>query len=239
MDAVILAAGLGTRLRPHTLHTPKPLLPIQGRPILDWTLGALPAGVDRVVVVVHYLAEQVESYLRGQSWFRAWKTVFQGEPRGTGDALLRCRDQLHSERFLVLNGDDLFGARDLARLAECPAGVLVHAVDEPRKFGIVFVKADGTLDKLVEKPPLDGRQLANTGAYVFPRSVFDIELKLSPRGEYEITDYVSTLATRQPVHVVEAQFWLPIGTEEAWRNAEKQDLRGALTKSAVEKPATD
>jgi NDP-sugar pyrophosphorylase family protein len=228
MDAVILAAGLGTRLRPHTLHTPKPLLPIQGRPILDWTLGALPAAVERVVVVVHYLAEQVESYLQSQKHFRDFQTVFQDQPRGTGDALLRCLDHLKSDRFLVLNGDDLFGARDLAHLADCPAAVLVHAVDEPRKFGIAFVKPDGTLEKLVEKPPLDGRRLANTGAYLFPRSVFDIELKLSPRGEYEITDYVTTLAARQPVHVVEAQFWLPIGTEEAWKNAEKQDLQTAL-----------
>ena len=64
MDAIILAAGLGTRLRPHTLTTPKPLLPIRGRPILDWTLGALPEAVGRVVVVTHYLADQVEAYLR-------------------------------------------------------------------------------------------------------------------------------------------------------------------------------
>jgi bifunctional UDP-N-acetylglucosamine pyrophosphorylase/glucosamine-1-phosphate N-acetyltransferase len=230
MDAVILAAGLGTRLRPYTLQTPKPLLPVQGRPILDWTLGALPAAVDRVVVVVHYLAEQVESYLQRQKHFRDWRTVFQDQPRGTGDALLRCREQLKSDCFLVLNGDDLFGARDLARLAACPAGVMVHGVDEPRKFGIAFVKADGTLEKLVEKPALDGRRLANTGAYLFPRAVFDIELKLSPRGEYEITDYVTALAARQPVHVVEAHFWLPIGTEEAWRNAEKQDLPSVLSR---------
>ena len=54
MDAVILAAGLGTRLRPHTLTTPKPLLPIQGRPILDWTIGALPPSVNRLLVVTHY-----------------------------------------------------------------------------------------------------------------------------------------------------------------------------------------
>ena len=115
MDAILLAAGLGTRLRPHTLHTPKPLLPVRGRPILDWTLGALPATVDRVIVVVHYLAEQMESYLRGQTHFRDWVTVPQGNPRGTGDALRRCQPFVRSERFLVLNGDDLFGAADLAR----------------------------------------------------------------------------------------------------------------------------
>jgi NDP-sugar pyrophosphorylase family protein len=221
MDAIILAAGLGTRLRPHTLHTPKPLLKVQGRPILDWILGALPPSVDRVVVVVHFLAEQVEAYCRSQQWFSRWETVFQDKPQGTGDALRQCSTQINSDHFLVLNGDDLFGARDLKALAKKPAGVLVHPVEEPRKFGIAFLKPDGTLEKLVEKPPLDGRHLANTGAYVFPRRVFDIEIPLSARGEYEITDYVSKLATQQAFHVVEARFWLPIGTEEAWRKAEE------------------
>src|SRR5262245_45964256 len=106
MDAIILAAGFGTRLRPHTLTTPKPLLPIGGRPILDWILGALPKspsplplapeagargketllsppegerdwgeGVDRIVVVVHYLAEQIEDYLSRQKHFAQWQTV--------------------------------------------------------------------------------------------------------------------------------------------------------------------
>jgi len=225
---VILAAGLGTRLRPHTLTTPKPLLLVRGRPILDWILGALPPSVDRIVVVVHYLAEQVETYLRSQPWFSRFATVFQESPRGTGDALRQCRPRLTSDHFLVLNGDDLFGARDLKALAEKPAGVLVHAVDEPRKFGIAFLKPDGTLEKLVEKPDLDGRRLANTGAYVFPREVFDIELRLSPRGEYEITDYVTTLARQRPFHVVQAEFWFPIGTEEAWKRAEQQELETVL-----------
>lgn len=224
MDAILLAAGLGTRLRPHTLHTPKPLLPVQGRPILDWIIGALPAGVDRLIVVVHYLAEQVEAYLRRQTWVRDVVVVPQIEPRGTGDALRRCQAHVRSSKFFVLNGDDLFGAADLARLAQCPAGLLVHSVVEPRRFGIAFLKPDGTLEKLVEKPDLPGPRLANTGAYLFPREVFDIEIGLSPRGEYEITDYVTSLAQRQPVHVIECKFWLPIGTEEAWKQAEAMEL---------------
>src|SRR5207244_4479957 len=212
MDAVILAAGFGTRLRPYTLQTPKPLLRVAGRPLLDWTLGALPPVVERVLVVVHYLADQIEAYLRDQEHFGQWLTVHQAVPRGTGDALRACRQQIRSSRFMVLNGDDLYGARDLAALVDWPAAVLVHPVDEPRRFGIAFVRPDGTLERLVEKPDLDGRQLANTGAYLFPQEVFDTELKLSSRGEYEITDYVSALAARRAVQGVRANSWLPIGT---------------------------
>jgi bifunctional UDP-N-acetylglucosamine pyrophosphorylase/glucosamine-1-phosphate N-acetyltransferase len=225
MDAIILAAGLGTRLRPHTLQTPKPLLPVQGRPILDWTLGALPPEVDRVLVVTHYLSEQIEEYLHGQKHFSQWRTVRQENPRGTGDAVRACREQVRSERFLVLNGDDLFGAADLAKLASCSAGVLCQPVDQPRQFGIAFRKPDGTLERLVEKPDLDGRQLANTGAYVFPRGVFDIPLTLSPRNEYEVTQYIDELATKQTVEVVEATFWLPISTVEVWQAAQTRDLQ--------------
>jgi NDP-sugar pyrophosphorylase family protein len=233
MDAVILAAGLGTRLRPYTLQTPKPLLEVRGRPILDWALGALPAAVDRVVVVVHYLADQIETYLRTQNRFAQWTAVRQDQPRGTGDALRACRSFLRSERFLVLNGDDLFGAADLAALARTPAGLLVHPVDEPRRFGIAFLRPDGTLERLVEKPNLEGRQVANTGAYLFPQTVFNSELHLSARGEYEITDYVTALAESQAVQVVQAGFWLPIGTVEVWQQAQQVDLEAILTPSVA------
>ncbi|HEV3203997.1 MAG TPA: nucleotidyltransferase family protein [Gemmataceae bacterium] len=229
MDAVILAAGLGTRLRPYTLETPKPLLKIKGKPILDWSLGALPRTVNRVMVVVHYLADQVEAYMHSQTHFQNWVTVNQERPRGTGDAVRSCRPHILSEKFLVLNGDDLFGAADLAALSRCSAGVLCHPVDDPRRFGIAFLKPDGTLEKLVEKPALDGRFLANTGAYVFPRHVFDIDLPLSPRGEYEITDYVGQLALQQPVQVIKAGFWLPIGTVEVWQKAQHENLDKVLT----------
>src|SRR5262245_9931262 len=112
MDAVILAAGLGKRLRPYTLTTPKPLLPVQGRPVIDWTLASLPPLVDRIIVVVHYLAGQIQGYLESQTHFSDWCTVHQSEPRGSGDALQSCAEHIRSDRFLVINGDDLFGAAD-------------------------------------------------------------------------------------------------------------------------------
>ena len=159
----------------------------------------------------------------------AWEVVRQEQPRGTGDAVRSCRERLRSDTFLVLNGDDLYGAADLEKLARCPAGLLVHPVDEPRRFGIAFLRPDGSLDRLVEKPPLEGRQLANIGAYAFPLTIFDTELTLSARGEYEVTDYVTALAQKQRVEVVPAGFWLPIGTAEVWQSAQAMDLAAVMT----------
>ena len=227
MDAIILAAGKGTRLRPYTDATPKPLLAVQGRPILDWIVGALPP-VDRLVVVVNYLAEQVEAYLATQPHVRDWTTVRQAEPRGTGDALMSCKDAVRSDRVLVLNGDDLIGRADLAALAAVPAGILAHPVEDPASYGILFRHPDGTLKEVIEKPRgLPAPQLANIGGYVFPRAVFDLTLPLSPRGEYEITDAVAQLAARGGFAVVEAGYWLPIGTVEQWQAAQIADVAAA------------
>jgi NDP-sugar pyrophosphorylase family protein len=224
MDAVILAAGKGTRLRPHTLTTPKPLLPVQGRPLLDWSLAALPAAVRRVVVVVNYLAEQFDAYLPTQRHVRHWATVRQTEPRGTFDAVRAAAPLVSGDTVMVLNGDDLYGAADLAALAATPAGLLAHEVAEPRQFGVVFPSPDGTLERLVEKPDLDGPRPANIGAYLLPRRALELDVPLSPRGEYEITDAVAAVAARQALRVVPASFWLPIGTVEAWQAAQTADL---------------
>lgn len=229
MDAIILAAGLGTRLRPHTNTVPKPLLPVRGRPILDWTLAALPEKVTRVIVVVHYLGEQVQAYLEQQKHVRDFEVVWQHTPRGTGDAVRICQPQVRRGSFLVLNGDDLYGAKDLAELAQSPAGLLVKPVDNPERWGIVTVKEDGMVAELVEKPKgLTPPQLANAGAYVFPGTVFNIDLTLSPRGEYEVTEYVSVLAKTDAVKPVPCDFWFPIGDEAAWRAAEKVDLETVM-----------
>jgi bifunctional UDP-N-acetylglucosamine pyrophosphorylase/glucosamine-1-phosphate N-acetyltransferase len=185
----------------------------------------LPASVDRVIVVVHYLADQIEAYLRHQTHIPQYEIVYQHTPRGTGDAVHGCKNHLRGGSFLVLNGDDLYGARDLAQLAQHPAGLLVKSVNDPERWGIATLKADGTLEKLVEKPKgLTPPQLANAGAYVFPAHVFETELSLSPRNEYEITQYVSVLAEKGVVQPVMCETWLPIGDEATWNAAQQVEL---------------
>jgi bifunctional UDP-N-acetylglucosamine pyrophosphorylase/glucosamine-1-phosphate N-acetyltransferase len=181
------------------------------------------------VVVVNYLSEQIETYLQNQSHVRNWVTVRQSVPRGTGDALMSCRGEVSAlERVMVLNGDDLIGRADLAKLAGVPMGILAHPVQTPESFGIIFRNPDGSLKEVAEKPKgLPAPQLANIGGYMFPGDVFDLTLPLSPRNEYEITDAVSQLAVRGGFQVVQANYWLPIGTIEQWQKAQIVDLSPA------------
>jgi NDP-sugar pyrophosphorylase family protein len=223
-EAVILAAGLGKRLRPYTLKTPKPLLPVQGKPILQWIMHALPRQITRVYVVVHYLAEQIVDWLTKQTNPVQWHVVRQEQPRGSGDAVLACRECIQGDRFLLLNGDDLYAADDLARLVEHRFGLLAYRVPEPRLFGIVRVSPQGTLAELIEKPNISGPALANAGAYMLPRDIFQVTPQLSPRREYELTQMISELAKQIPCQVLEASFWFPIGTVEAWQAAQSLEL---------------
>jgi dTDP-glucose pyrophosphorylase len=151
--------------------------------------------------------------------------VRQEVPRGTGDALMSCRGKVTADRVMVLNGDDLIGRADLAALAAVPMGILARPVDEPESYGVIFRHPDGTVKEIVEKPKgLAPPQLANIGGYVFPRRVFDLTLPLSPRGEYEITDAVAQLAAGGGFRVVEAGYWLPIGTVGQWDAAQAADV---------------
>lgn len=216
MDAILLAGGKGTRMQPLTATIPKPLLRVQGRAILEWTLLHLPAAVDHVIVVAHYLHEQVETYMREQFICASYEVVEQQpKPLGTGHAVQCARPFLQSSEFLVLNGDDLYSPTALAELAAQPLGILGAQRESAASWG-VLVKADnGRLQRIHEKPP-EGLYplpvLVNAGAYKFDRRIFEFPLHLSARGEYEITDYVTALAGVAPVQVVPSGFWHPIGT---------------------------
>ena len=229
MDGIILAGGKGTRMQPLTFDTPKPLLEVQGKPILEWSLMGMRPVVDHVLIVVKYLKEQIEAFMARQTIFEQYTLVEQlPEPLGTGHALMCCAQHLRSRDFLVQNGDDLFGARDLAKLAAVPLGILTIPRNDPEKYGVAVMDNDGRLSRLHEKPEPGTYPLpvqANIGAYKMDTRIFDYDLPRSPRGEYEITDYVSWLAANYAVEVVPADFWFPIGSPEDLDAAQQVDIQ--------------
>lgn len=186
MDALLLAGGYGTRLRPLTYTRPKPLLPVAGRPMLEWVLDRLPAEVDRVVVAVNWLAEALEAHFETSERDLEFVVVREEQPMGTAGAVKNCEEHLTSDRFLVLNGDivsdmdlgamvrqhgDTGGAGTIA-LKQVPAPDVVH-------FGVVSLADDDPrrITGFVEKPAtpeLAPSRLINAGAYLLEQEVLDL-----------------------------------------------------------------
>ena len=224
-----MAGGKGARMRPLTLQTPKPLLELQNQPILAWSLMSLPDIVDRVLIVVSYLKEQIERFMARQTLCADYTIVEQlPAPLGTGHALRCCQTHLRRDDFLVINGDDLYAREALHRLAQCDIGILSILREDFDNFGVIVTDADGHFQRIDEKPPRDRYQApapCSIGAYKFTSDVFNYELPQTGRGEYEISDYVSLLAGEGPVTVVDSPFWLPIGDRAALKAAQSVDLR--------------
>ena len=183
--------------------------------------------MDRVVVVVTTWPSRSRPSCNGETHIREWATVRQAEPRGTGDALRGAATQLRSERFLVINGDDLYGAADLAALAAFPAGRAGLPVDGRAHWGVAFLRPDGTLESWSRSRRSKGGTRQHGRLPLPTRGLRHPPGPVRPR-EYEITDYVTKLAERQPVSVVAARFWLPIGHVEAWQQAQQVDLAAVM-----------
>jgi UDP-N-acetylglucosamine diphosphorylase / glucose-1-phosphate thymidylyltransferase / UDP-N-acetylgalactosamine diphosphorylase / glucosamine-1-phosphate N-acetyltransferase / galactosamine-1-phosphate N-acetyltransferase len=236
VDAVILAGGRGVRMGPLTLNTPKPLLHIDGRPLLEWViLGLLPL-IQRVVVVVGYHSNQIERYLATQNLLTDYKVVRQPSQLGTGDALHCAEDYVGTQQFLVQNGDDLFSRTTMERLAAASLGVLTVWRDDPERWGVVVSDESGRIRQLDEKPPKGKYPVparVNAGAYKLDRSIFQKQLTLSSRGELELTDYVTDLCARAPVYPVDADAWIPIGAPDELAKANELDIAQILGYSKI------
>ncbi len=177
MRALLLAAGLGTRLRPLTDHTPKCLVPINGRPLLGYWLDLL-AGFSPIVINTHYLAEQVWAFVADHP--RRTDLIVSHEDRllGTGGSVLANRVHLDGGPFLVAHADNL-SRFDMAafwqRHQQRPAGVAItmmtFATDTPQSCGIVEENADGIVTAFHEKVDNPPGNNANGAVYIFDPEV--------------------------------------------------------------------
>ena len=224
-----MAAGKGLRMRPLTLNAPKPLLGLQGRPILAWSLMSLYGTVDHLLLAVSYLKAQIEAFMARQTLFTAYTLVEQlPEPLGTGHALQCCQAYLKSDDFLVVNGDDLYGQAALRQLGQQKFGILSMRRDDFDSYGVILRSEQGHFIGIDEKPPrnrFSPPAACSIGAYKLTTEVFDYTLEKSRRGEYEINDYVSQAAQQHTVAVVDSPFWLPIGNLAALDAAQSVDIR--------------
>lgn len=241
--AVVLAAGRGTRMGPLTAATPKPLLPVAGRPLIEHVLAGLAsAGARRAVVVTGYLGEQVEARL-GDGARLGLEIAYCRQPRpdGTARALLLAEPLIGPEPFLLSWGDILVPPALCAELcaafaaAPCDAVLAVNPVDDPCRGAAVYLDASGRVIRLEEKPPprTSRTRWNNAGVMLFTAAIFAYarRLRASPRGEYELPQAVAAMvAAGRVVRAVPVRgFWSDVGTPADLAAAER----------ALAAPATD
>lgn len=212
MQAVILAAGEGKRMRPLTLLRPKPLLPVAGRPLLEHIIDALPEVVDEIILIVGYKAEMVKEHFGASYKGRTIRYVRQWMPAGTAHALSMAEPLLRDDRFILMCADDLHGAPALAEALTHALSILVSEHSEPWKFGVVELNDDRTMAGIVEKPEHPTTNLISTGAMVLDKRIFDYEVARHESGEYFMTYPLNLLAKDHPIAVVEQEFWVPVGS---------------------------
>ena len=201
MKAIILSAGEGSRMRPLTLTKPKTMLPVAGKPIIQYNIEALKNnGINDILLIVRYKEEIVREYFGDGSEFGVnitYKT--QEDFLGTANAISYGEDFIE-DSLLVLNGDIILDDEIIHEIIKKykelkPDTLMVLTeVDDPSAFGVVEIE-DGNIKSIVEKPKKEDApsNLVNTGIYVFNKDIFGkIEkTEISERGEYEITDSVS------------------------------------------------
>ena len=210
--AVLLAAGRGRRLRPHTDHTPKPLLPVNGRPTLDFILTALSlAGIRRVCLVTHHLAEQISDYVAdGAQWNMQASYCHQTRLLGSAHALQTILKQNPAfiqtgQPFIVSATDYLLPPAYMGELLDThirssvDISVSLKQVPNAELAGRSSVRCDEhfKLSEIIEKPGPGQAPgpLAASLTYVLPAAAIDFlpDLPASPRGEYELPDLVNRM----------------------------------------------
>lgn len=216
MRALILAAGEGTRLRPLTLDRPKPMVELLGKPILQHTIEHLPPIVDELVIVVRYKAEMIKNYF-GDSWKgRSIQYVFQPQANGTGHALFAARSALEPfGKFVSVMGDNVSGGKAIEEGLKHDFSLLVQQHAHPEHFGVIELKEDGTIKNMHEHPKNPPTNLISTGTYILSSGIFNTTLTLNAdRNEYLLPDLLLEVAKREPVHIVEQDFWVSVDKPE-------------------------
>ncbi len=219
MQCVILGAGRGTRMGSLCDHTPKPMLPILGKPKLAYSVENLPDEISEVILIVGYLKEKIMEYFGEEYKGKKIRYIVHTAIEGTGKVLHSAKDVVE-EKFLVMNGDDLYTKKDLSELLRYSLGVLAIERSDAKNFGIIQTDKEGNLSAIVERPHGFDQGLINTGAYVLSKEFFSYPLVKISEYEYGLPQTLVGMKDDFPLKIVCAKDWFAIGDPQALEEAQ-------------------
>ena len=224
MQAVILAAGRGVRLRPLTYHVPKPLIRVNSKSLLEHNFERLPNEIDELVIVIGYLGEQIINYFGDKFKGRKIRYIKQSKLLGTGHALGLC-DQVLEKRFLVLMGDDIYSNKDIMKCLEHDNCLLAKEMYSKCIGGRLKLDSNGHLENIVEGVHNHNKNLINTGLYVLTNNYFKYNfIILKNKKEYGLPQTLVKMAKDFPIKIEKAQEWLQINDINSIKRIEKRLL---------------
>lgn len=227
MQAVILAAGFGKRLRPITYHVPKPMIRIAGKNLIEHNLDILPDEIDELIIVVNYLKEQIINHFGNNYKGRKIIYIKQKDMLGTGHALKVCKDSI-KDRFLVMMADDIYSRSDIERCIKHDQCILAQEVNGKFIGGRIKLDSKGNLEDIVEGVHNKSKSLSNVGLYVATRKFFEYDLVRIPgRKEYGLPQTLVRVAQDNPIEIERAERWTQISDMGGLKRAEKRLTRNA------------
>jgi UDP-N-acetylglucosamine diphosphorylase / glucose-1-phosphate thymidylyltransferase / UDP-N-acetylgalactosamine diphosphorylase / glucosamine-1-phosphate N-acetyltransferase / galactosamine-1-phosphate N-acetyltransferase len=220
MQAVILAAGRGKRMKGLTQAVAKPMLKIKGKPILEHKINALPKKIKEVVFIIGYHGEHIIKHFKRFFNGKRITYVFQHHINGTGGALHMAKSIL-DDKFLVMMGDDLYHKKDIANLLKHDLAILGYEVDNPSLFGVIKTNRRGYMVDVIENPKTNEYKLANAGVYVLNKKFFEYELIPKKKGdsEFGLPQTMAQMAKDHKIKVEKARAWHPIGNPDDLKEA--------------------
>lgn len=221
MQAIILAAGRGERLRPLTDKAPKPLLKVAGKPILEHNISQLPSKVNEVILVVNYLKEQIEDYFGKEFNGKKISYIEQKEIKGTAHALWACKDYLKDEKFIAMNGDDFYCQEDMLKCLDYDFCVLAKEIQNPKHCAALEIDENNFLKNIIENCDNPKSSLVNTGFCILDKRIFDYDMVHWSDKEFGLPQTIVKMSKDYPVKVIKARCWFPIGYPEDLKKAEE------------------